>query len=186
MKYSRITRRQAGRQARTHTRTHEHLHTHTNQTCCKTATCIRLLRFDQNSAIQFCVRSQFPYLRLILTFCRFSLRRKSPSWCSGLPRFVGHSGWGGSSGDAYMSQGRRRLSDVCGYPVSRTASVDVCSEGDVLRLPSFAHHLFSPNFWGLATLTKLKQKCASVPLNLVLLRIYRTELSCNHKNQTMV
>ena len=48
---------------------------------------------------------------------------------------------------------RRLLPDVCGYPVSRIASVNVCSEGDVLRLPSLFHHL--PSFWGFAILKKL-------------------------------
>ena len=51
--------------------------------------------------------------------------------------------------------GRRLLPDVCGYPVSRVESVDVCSEGDVFRLLSLAHHMFLKTFCGLATLTKL-------------------------------
>ena len=56
-----------------------------------------------------------------------------------------------------MSRRGRLLPDVCGYPVSRIVSVDMSSEGDVLRLPSLARHLFFfPNIWGLATLTKLK------------------------------
>ena len=56
-----------------------------------------------------------------------------------------------------MSRRGRLLSDVFGYPVSRIVSVDVSSEGDVLRLPSLARHIFFfPNIWGLATLTKLK------------------------------
>ena len=37
--------------------------------------------------------------------------------------------------------GRRRLPDVCGYPASRIASVDVCDGVCVLRLPSLDHHL---------------------------------------------
>ena len=52
--------------------------------------------------------------------------------------------------------GRRLLPDVCRYPVSRIASVDVSSDGDVFCLPSLANHLFLPNSWGLATMTKLK------------------------------
>ena len=41
------------------------------------------------------------------------------------------------AGDACFPHnlGRRLLPDVCGYAVSRTASVDVCSKRDVLRLP---------------------------------------------------
>ena len=44
--------------------------------------------------------------------------------------------------DACMSRRGRLLPDVCGYPVSLIVSVDVSSEGDVLRLPSLARHLF--------------------------------------------
>ena len=55
-----------------------------------------------------------------------------------------------------MSRRGCLLPDVCGYPVSLIVSVDVSSEGDVLRLPCLARHLFFPNIWGLATLTKLK------------------------------
>ena len=40
-----------------------------------------------------------------------------------------------------MSRRGRLLPDVCGYPVSRIVSVDVSSEGDLLRLPSLARHL---------------------------------------------
>ena len=54
-----------------------------------------------------------------------------------------------------MSRRGRLLPDVCGYPVSRIVSVDVSSEGDVVRLPVT---YFSPNIWGLATLTKLKNR----------------------------
>ena len=36
----------------------------------------------------------------------------------------------------YFYLGRRLLPDVCGYPVSRIASVVVGSEGEMLRLPS--------------------------------------------------
>ena len=40
--------------------------------------------------------------------------------------------------------------------VSRIASVNVCLEQDVLRLPSLAYHpFFFFNFWDLATLSKL-------------------------------
>ena len=40
-------------------------------------------------------------------------------------------------GDACLMRpgGRRLLPDVCGCPVSWIVLVDVCSEGDVLRLP---------------------------------------------------
>ena len=55
-----------------------------------------------------------------------------------------------------MSRRGRLLPDVCGYPVSLIVSIDVSSEGDVLCLPSLARHLFFPNIWGLATLSKLK------------------------------
>ena len=56
-----------------------------------------------------------------------------------------------------MSRRGRLLPDVCGYPVSLIVSVVLSSEGDVLRLPSLARHLFFfPNIWGLATLTKVK------------------------------
>ena len=55
-----------------------------------------------------------------------------------------------------MSRRGCLLPDVCGYPVSRIVSVDVSSEGDVIRLPSLARHHFFSNIWGLATLTKLK------------------------------
>ena len=41
-----------------------------------------------------------------------------------------------------MSRRGRLLPDVCGYPVSLIVSVDVSSEGDVLRLPCLARHLF--------------------------------------------
>ena len=52
--------------------------------------------------------------------------------------------------------GGRLLPDVCGYPISWIATVDVCSNRDVLRLPALAHHLFLfSNVWDLATLTKL-------------------------------
>ena len=47
------------------------------------------------------------------------------------------------------------MPDVYGYSVSQKTLVDVCSEEDVLCLTNLAHHLFSPNLWGLATLTKL-------------------------------
>ena len=40
-----------------------------------------------------------------------------------------------------MSLGRRLVPDVCGYTVSRIASVDVYSAGNVLRLLSFVDHL---------------------------------------------
>ena len=53
---------------------------------------------------------------------------------------------GGTCFPQYLS--RRFLPDVCGYPVSRIASVDVCSAGNVLGLPSLAYHLLFPNFWG--------------------------------------
>ena len=53
-----------------------------------------------------------------------------------------HEGCGGSVDDAYKSMDRRLLPDVCGCPVSWNASVDVCSEGDVLHWPSLPHHLF--------------------------------------------
>ena len=36
-------------------------------------------------------------------------------------------------------KGRRLLPDVCGHPVLRIASVDMCSEGDVPCLPSQRH-----------------------------------------------
>ena len=42
--------------------------------------------------------------------------------------------------------GRRLLPDVCGYPVSRIESVDICSEWDVLRLLSLAHYLLYQTF----------------------------------------
>ena len=45
------------------------------------------------------------------------------------------------------------LVHVCGCPVPQIVSVDVCLEGDVLRLPSLAHNVF-PNFSDLATLMK--------------------------------
>ena len=48
--------------------------------------------------------------------------------------------------------GRRLLPDAYGYPVSRTASVDMCSEG--MCFACCCLFVFS-NFWGLATLTKL-------------------------------
>ena len=51
-------------------------------------------------------------------------------------------GCGGSVGDAYKSMGRCLFHNVCGFPVSWDASVDVCSEEHVLRLLSLAHHLF--------------------------------------------
>ena len=41
-----------------------------------------------------------------------------------------------------MSLGRRLVPYVCGYTVSRIASVDVWSVGTVLRLLSFADHIF--------------------------------------------
>ena len=48
--------------------------------------------------------------------------------------------------DDYTSRGRRLLPDVCGYLVSLTASIVVCSEGDVLRLPNLAHYLLLLGF----------------------------------------
>ena len=46
--------------------------------------------------------------------------------------------------------------ELWGSSVSKEASVGVCSEGGVLRLPSLAYQLFCvPNCWGLASLTKL-------------------------------
>ena len=47
-----------------------------------------------------------------------------------------------------MSRRGHLLPDVCGYPVSRIVSVDVSSEGDVLRLSSLARHLFFPQTFG--------------------------------------
>ena len=41
--------------------------------------------------------------------------------------------------------GRRPLPRVCG-PASWISSFVVCSEGDVLRLPSLDHYLFSQTF----------------------------------------
>ena len=61
-------------------------------------------------------------------------------------------------GDACISRRGHLLLDVCGYPVSLIVSVDVSLEGDVLSLPCLARHLFFPNIWGLATLTKLKTR----------------------------
>ena len=70
-----------------------------------------------------------------------------------------------------MSRGRRLLPDVCGYPVSRIESVDVCSKEDVFCLPSLALYVFVQNVWDLATLKKYFsvniQICASVTLYLV-------------------
>ena len=82
----------------------------------------------------------------------FLWRGTSPSWRLELSCFVGQEGWGGSVGDAcYLHYVGRRL---CGYPVSRSASVDVVSDGGVLA-QSCPSPVF-PNIWGLATLTKLK------------------------------
>ena len=77
-----------------------------------------------------------------------------------------HGGLGGSVGDACMSRHGRLLPDVCGYPVSRIVSVDVSSEGDVVRLPRLPVTYFSPNIWGLATLTKLKNRNAHLSHNI--------------------
>ena len=81
----------------------------------------------------------FHSLGLFLPFAGY--RGTCPSWCLGLPCFVGHGGWGASMGDACMFLGRRLVPDVCGYTVLRIASVDVCSAGNVLRLLSFVDHL---------------------------------------------
>ena len=65
-------------------------------------------------------------------------------------------------GDACLFSyvGRRLLSDVCGYPVSRIAPVDVCSERGVLYLSSLAHHLFVSKLLGFSDTEEVKYKHA--------------------------
>ena len=63
-------------------------------------------------------------------------------------------------GTPIIKRGRRFLPDVCGYPVSRIASVDVCLKGDVLCLPSLAHHLFIPKLFGFIDIDEVKYRNA--------------------------
>ena len=59
-----------------------------------------------------------------------------------------------------MSRCGRLLPDVCGYPVSLIVSVDVSSEGDVLRLPSLARHLFFFKHLGFSDTDEVKNSNA--------------------------
>lgn len=59
-----------------------------------------------------------------------------------------------------MSRRGRLLPDVCGYPVSLIVSVDVSSEGDVLRLPSLARHLFFSKHLGFSDTDEVKNRNA--------------------------
>ena len=59
-----------------------------------------------------------------------------------------------------MSRRGRLLPDVCGYPVSRIVSVDMSSEGDVLRLPSLARHLFFSKHLGFSDTDEVKNRNA--------------------------
>ena len=106
----------------------------------------------------------------------------------GLPCFVGHGGRGGSVGDTCMPMARRLLSDVCGYAVSPIESVDVRSKGDVLRLPSLAHHLVFPNVWGLATLTKFntEMRICRTKFSIVTLILQREKLEAVEKIKYLV
>ena len=59
-----------------------------------------------------------------------------------------------------MSRSGRLLPDVCGYPVSLIVSVDVSSEGDVLRLPGLARHLFFSKHFGFSDTDEVKNRNA--------------------------
>ena len=59
-----------------------------------------------------------------------------------------------------MSRCGRLLPDVCGYPVLLIVSVDVSSEGDVLRLPSLARYLFFSKHLGFSDNDEVKNRNA--------------------------
>ena len=101
-------------------------------------------------------------LGFFFTICRFSQRGATSIWCPGLSCFVGQEGWGGSVGDACFLHcvGRRLLPDVCDYPVSRIASVDVSSKGGVLRLQSLSRHLCFSKRLGFSNTDEFKYRNA--------------------------
>ena len=93
----------------------------------------------------------FHILGFFITICRFSLGGASPSWRPGLSWWLRWLG------------GRRLYVPAwasfawCMRLPCLADCVSWCElGGGVLRLPGLARHLFFPNIWGLAKLTKLK------------------------------